>query len=279
MAIQAALAKQVLRRHAACQTVRIISNARMPALRVTTLAKEWGALRKHPRMVRTMRVVARCAIFGYRRMFPQERTTLLRVALEAGIVHGLSRQLQFRCIANRTVTTGAGHLAFTQRMRIRFQRVAFAESMTVIAFFGLRRCPEYRVISSVQLVATGTADFVIFVRAAVPREPGIGCMTSEARLILRGDACGRVGGETDNRRPLLSAPDPAGVHATGSVAGFALQLALTEWAAWISRHRMLCLKYGMDCLISMTGEAGICATSAVRNISCRFVRGLCLANN
>lgn len=93
----------------------------MPALRVATLAKKRGALREHPRVVRPMRVMARCAIFSYRRMFPQERTTLLRMALEAGIVHGLSRQLQFRRIANGTVTAGAGHLAFTQRMRIRFQ--------------------------------------------------------------------------------------------------------------------------------------------------------------
>ena len=68
-----------------------------------------------------MRVVAGCAIFSYRRVFPQVRATLLRVALEAGIVHGLPRQLQFRCIANQTVTTGTGHLAFTQWMRIRFQ--------------------------------------------------------------------------------------------------------------------------------------------------------------
>ena len=93
----------------------------MSALRVTTLAKQRGALREHPRMVRPVRVMARCAIFRYRRVFPQVRATLLRVALEAGIVHCLPRQLQLRCSAVRTVTAGAGHLAFTQRMRIRFQ--------------------------------------------------------------------------------------------------------------------------------------------------------------
>ncbi len=58
MTVQAALSKQVLRRRAGRQAVRIIGDAWMAALRVTTLAKERGALRKHPRMVRSMRVVA-----------------------------------------------------------------------------------------------------------------------------------------------------------------------------------------------------------------------------
>ena len=191
-------------------------------------------------MVRPMRVVARCAIFGYGRVFPQVWTTLLRVALKAGIVHCLPRQLQFRRSTVRAMTTGAGHFAFTQWMRIRFQRVAFAERMTVIAFVSLRRCPEHRVIGSMKLMTTGTADFIVVVRASVPREPGIGCMTSEAHTVLCFDTCGRIGSETDDRRPLLSAPHPAGMHTTGSVAGFTLQLALTERAARISWRPMSC---------------------------------------
>ncbi len=189
MTVQAALTQQVLRRHACCQTVRIISKARMPALRVTTLAKERGALRKHPRLVRSMRVMARCAIFSYRRMFPQVRTTLFGVALEAGVVHCLPHKLQFRCSAVRAVTIGAGHFAFTQWMRIRFQRVAFAECMAVIALFGLRRYSEHRVIGSVKLMTTGTADFIIVMRATMPGESRIGFMTAEAHTILRLDAC------------------------------------------------------------------------------------------
>jgi hypothetical protein len=267
MAIQAALTKQVLRRHAGCQAICIVSDARMSALRVTTLAKEWGALREHPRMVRSMRVVARCAIFSHRRMLPQVRTALLRVALKAGIVHGLPRQLQFRCSAMRAVTTGAGHLAFTQWMRIRFQRVAFAECMTVIAFFGLRRCPEHRVIGSVNLMTAGAADFVVVMRATVPRESDISFMASETHTVLRLDACGRVGGETNNGWPLPSAPDPAGMRSTGTVAGFTLQLTLAERAARISRRAMFCPEYGQDRVITMTGDAGICAAPAVGNIS------------
>jgi hypothetical protein len=46
-----------------------------------------------------MRVMARRAIFGDRRMFPKERSAFLRVALETGIVHGLPNQLQLRRIA------------------------------------------------------------------------------------------------------------------------------------------------------------------------------------
>jgi hypothetical protein len=197
-------------------------------------------------------------------MFPQERTALFCMTPEAGIVQVLPRELQFRCGAVRAVTTRAGHFAFTQGMRKRFQRIAFPECMTVIAFIGLRRCPQHSVIGSVKLMAAGTADLIVVMRAPVPRESGIGFMTSEAHAVLRLDACNRVGGETNNRLSLLSASDPAGMHATGTVAGFTLQLPVTEWAAWISRHRMFCLEYCKDCLIAhMTGEASISAAPAV----------------
>jgi hypothetical protein len=185
-------------------------------------------------------------------MFPQERTALFCMTPEAGIVQVLPRELQFRCGAVRAVTTRAGHFAFTQGMRKRFQRIAFPECMTVIAFIGLRRCPQHSVIGSVKLMAAGTADLIVVMRAPVPRESGIGFMTSEAHAVLRLDACNRVGGETNNRLSLLSASDPAGMH---------------EWAAWISRHRMFCLEYCKDCLIAhMTGEASISAAPAVGDI-------------
>jgi hypothetical protein len=138
--------------------------------------------------------------------------------------------------------------------------------MTVIAFSSLCRRPQYRVISSVKLMTTGTADFIVIMRAPVPGEPGICRMTSEAHIVLRRDACGRVGGEANNRGPLLSAPYPAGMHSTGTMAGFTLQLSLTEWAARISRRPMFCPEYGKDRLIAMTGEAGIRAAPAVRNV-------------
>jgi hypothetical protein len=101
-------------------------------------------------------------------------------------------------------------------------------------------------------------------RAPVPRESGIGFMTSEAHAVLRLDACRRVGGETNDR---LSAATPADMQATRTVAGFTLQLPVTEGAAWIRRHGVLRLEYGKDCLIAhMTGEAAISAASAVGNI-------------
>jgi hypothetical protein len=123
-------------------------------------------------------------------------------------------------------------------------------------------------------MTTGAADFIVVMRAAVPRDPGIGCMTTEAHTILRCDTGGRVCGETDDRWSFLSTPDPAGMRSTGTVTGLALQLTLTERATRISRHAVLCPEYGKDHLIAMTGEAGICAAPAVGNIGCRFVRSL-----
>jgi hypothetical protein len=135
--------------------------------------------------------------------------------------------------------------------------------MTVKAFLGLRRCPKYRVIGSVALMTAGTADFVVVVRATVPRESNIGCMTFEAHTVLRLDACDRVGGETNDR---FTAAAPADMQATRTVAGFTLQLPVTERAARIRRHCVLCLKYGKDYLIAlMTGEAHISAHRAVRD--------------
>lgn len=237
----------------------------MPALRVTALAKKRGAPREHARMVRSVRVMAVRAVLGYRRVLPQERTTFLRVTLEAGIVHALPHELQLRCRAVRAVTGGTGHFAFIQGVRIRFQRVAFAEGMTFVALVGLRRRPEHRIIGGVNLMTAGTADFIVVMRAAVPGEADIGFMTAEAHSVLYVDACRRVGGETYDRLSLLSAPDPAGMHATGTVAGFTLQLALTERTARICRHRVFRLEYADDCLITdVTGEAGIRAAAAIR---------------
>ncbi len=197
-------------------------------------------------------------------MFPQVRTAFFRVAPEAGIVQALAHKLQFRCGAVRAVTARAGHFAFTQRMRIRFQRIASPECMTVRAFIGLRRCPQHSVISSVKLMAAGTADLIVVMWAPVPRKSAIGFMTFEAHTVLGLDACNRVGSETNDR---LSAATPADMQATRTVAGFTLQLPLTEGAAWIRRHCVLRLEYGKDYLIThMTGEAVISAASAVGNI-------------
>jgi hypothetical protein len=197
-------------------------------------------------------------------MFPQERTAFFGVAPEAGIVQVLPHKLQFGCGAVRAVTTRAGHFAFTQRMRIRFQRIASPECMTVIAFFGLRRCPQHSVIGSVTLMAAGTADLIVVMWAPVPRKSDIGFVTFEAHTVLRLDACRRVGSETDDR---LSTAAPADMQATRTVAGFTLQLPVTEGAAWIRRHCVLRLEYGKDYLIAhMTGEAVISAASAIGNI-------------
>jgi hypothetical protein len=197
-------------------------------------------------------------------MFPQERTAFFRVAPEAGIIQVLAHKLQFRCGAVRAVTTRAGHFAFTQRMRIRFQRIASPECMTVIAFIGLRRCPQHRVIGSVDLMTAGTADFIVVMRAPVPCESNIGFMTSEAHTVLDLGSCSRVGAKISDQHLAAAASD---MQASRTVAGFTLQLSVTEGAAWIRRHGVLCLKYGKDCLVAhMTGETAVSAASAVRNI-------------
>ena len=149
-------------------------------------------------------------------------------------------------------------------MRICFQRVALAECMTVKAFLGLRRRFQNCVVGRVALMTAGTSDFVVVMRAPVPRESNIACMTFKAHTILCLDTCSRVGSETNDR---LSDAAPADMQATRTVAGFTLQLPRTEGAAWIRRHGVLRLEYGKNCLIiPMTGQAHISAHCAVRDI-------------
>ena len=113
-------------------------------------------------------------------------------------------------------------------------------------------------------MTAGTADFIVVMWAAVPCESDIGRMTFEAHTVLRLDACSRVGSETNDR---LTTAAPADMQPTRTVAGFALQLPVTEGAARIRRHGVLCLEYGKDRLITlMTGEAHIGTHCAVWNI-------------
>jgi hypothetical protein len=119
----------------------------------------------------------------------------------------------------------------------------------------------------VKLMTAGTADFIVVMFATVPREPGIAFVTAQAHAILCLDTGRRVGRETNNRRSFLSARDAAGMRATGTMAGFTLQLPLAEWPVRIRRHRMFGLKDGKHRLIGqVTREAGISTSSAVRNL-------------
>ena len=71
---------------------------------------------KQPHIIAPVREVTIQAVFSYRRMFPQERTTGIGMASITGFVDAVVRN---KFLGDRTVdvvTIGALHLAFADRM-------------------------------------------------------------------------------------------------------------------------------------------------------------------
>src|SRR5450759_4458745 len=64
---------------------------------------------------RAMRIVAVHAVLAHRRVFEQERSALLGMALVAIVVDRVLAQHRFGGTAVRIMTVRAGHLAFAQR--------------------------------------------------------------------------------------------------------------------------------------------------------------------
>ena len=101
MAIHAALAEQVLRRHAGRQAVCVMRDTRMARLRVTALTQQWCAAGQHARMVRAMWRVTKSAVLADRRVFPEIRATFFCMATVASIVNGLASKLQRSRLASQ----------------------------------------------------------------------------------------------------------------------------------------------------------------------------------
>lgn len=93
-----------------------IQRPRMPCIRVTGLAEEGHFVLQQLIVARSMRRVAIHAIFGNRRVLPEERTTFLGMTLEALIVHARRIDQLVTDCAMRVVTIGALHLSLSDRM-------------------------------------------------------------------------------------------------------------------------------------------------------------------
>ena len=113
---------------------RISRIARMPGeIGVTLLAKTWPRDPEHEVVDRAVRLVAVHAVLAHRRMLPQERAALLRMALVAIVVDGGLVQKSLAVGAMRIVAGRARHLAFANRH--------------------VRRAPDFRALVLVALEA------------------------------------------------------------------------------------------------------------------------------
>lgn len=114
-------------------------------------------------------------------------------------------------------------------------------------------------------MTVSTGDFVTAVRAGMPANADIVAVALGTHRVLHLERRLFMRAEIDDRRAFPTAPYSRCVCSTGSVTGFALQLAATEWTAWIARNCMFGSEHSQGLGIIVTGEAGICAFSAVWN--------------
>ena len=119
--------------------------------------------------------------------------------------------------------------------------------VAIETYFRLRRRYQYRVLSRMARVAIRASNIVAVMLVAVPAEARIGRVAIQTKAVLSINGC--RGFRTENgvgSGPFLAAPYACGVLSRWSVTSFALQLAVTERSAWVSRVRMWSLENRED---------------------------------
>jgi hypothetical protein len=135
--------------------------------------------------------------------------------------------------------------------------------VAVEADVGLCGRGKNRVAFAMARVAIGAGNCVVVMPAAVPGESGIGEVTIDAISVLLRNGGARVRTEHDSRRPFLTSSYATGMITARPVAGFALQLAVTERGGRITWHSMFGAEYCQGCLVVVTLKTGIGALATV----------------
>ncbi len=93
-----------------------VSTAGVTCRRMTLLAQQWRPLDQQGRVIAAMWLVAQCAVLGGRRVLPQKRPALFRMAEIAGQIDGRALQQEIVVAIVRVMATAACHVAETQWM-------------------------------------------------------------------------------------------------------------------------------------------------------------------
>lgn len=197
----------------------------------------------------------------------------------ACLVDVLPHQLLLKGVAMRAMAAAAAHLALENRVGKCFQRFAAHRLVAVETDFGFCRSLQHLIAGRVADVAVSAGYFVAVMRSAMPAESNVIAVTTHAHGILFVDRCCRVRTEVENRRSFRSASQPRRMLAARSMAGFALQLSFAKWAARIAGYAVLGFKQCQRLGGIVAGDAGIGTFFAVRCVSCRVVRVLCIAGH
>ena len=182
--VHTTLSEQKLRRHAGCEAIRCVRDARVAGLRMAALAKQRRTFREHAGVIRAMRCMTKPAVFTDRSVFPQIRAALFGMAVNAGIVYRRTRHGVATVVFMYTVTPGAGHLVFEYRVRERLHRVVTLQLVAVAANLRLGRDLEDRIGCRMAVVTIRTRDLITRMRAVMPAKANVVVMALKTQSVL-----------------------------------------------------------------------------------------------
>jgi len=135
-------------------------------------------------MNRTVRRMTRSAVFGDRRVFPHEGSALVGMTHEARVIGRLLREQSLVDSAVYGMTSGTGHLAVIDGMRVRAVYVHARDLVTGAADRGLRRRLEDGIPSRMTAVTAGARNFILRMRTRVPTRADLRLVTGRAQAVL-----------------------------------------------------------------------------------------------
>lgn len=222
VAVHAAARQQEPVRLARRKTGRAEGDTGMPGRRMTLLAKQWRPVDQQIGIHRTMRLMAIQAVFLDRRMLPQERTPLRRMALVTGLVDRVLFQ-QHRTEGTVRIVAGAtGQLRRGHRMMGELREISPYGLVAAVTYLRLGRSFQSRIVFGVDRMATDAGQSLALMNAAMPRHSlGILVACEANGIFLRHTRRG-IGREERNRRALLTLGRRLDVPSSRPMAGFAL---------------------------------------------------------
>lgn len=202
----------------------------MTGLRMALLTEPWRALDEQRRLDRPVCLVAERATLDDRRMLPQKRAALVRMAAVAGVVDREVPQFELTGAAVWSMAIRAAHFPLPNRVRVgKLARMPLG-GMAGEADFRLRRACEHRIGACVAAMTSGAGYVGTRVRTAAPIAMNGRPMTTAAHRVLSrdwrlaGDAKANYGGTT------LSLGEATCVYPARTMASLALQLLGTKWS-------------------------------------------------
>lgn len=197
MAIQAFFTQHLLGCAVGWNTRSAVHTTRVKLGDVALLAQPRLPANQQVLEIGAMGCMAIGAIFLHRRVFPQERTAFLGMAVIAGLVEGVARQQCRPGAAVWLMAIGAGdqpgichRLGRTlNRVMGLTQELGALFLVALVAHLRLGLQAQHRIIGSVDSVAVNTCHRFQIMRAAGPVEALAIGVTTEANLIFCLDRC------------------------------------------------------------------------------------------